>query len=121
MATPRTIYLRASSYGSITQGLRMFAGEDLLLNVQMTPPVDITGWAISMGVYSQYSGGTSLGTISAAMIVDGPRGIFTFSIPGSLTASATVGRWVFDARRTDSGSKMTVMDGWIDLRAALQP
>jgi hypothetical protein len=48
--------------------------------------------------------------------VDGPRGQFRVSIASADTASLTAGRYVWDCRRTDSGSKATLADGYLDLR-----
>lgn len=99
---------------SITSHLTFFRGEDILLEFQMTPPSDITGWTISFKLADSL-GGTVQFTKSAT-ITDGPRGKFRVSIASADTASLTAGRYMWDARRTDSGSKATLADGWLDLR-----
>lgn len=116
MASPRTVILRASHMQSITQGFRMVIGEDTLLNFQMCPPVDISGWTINMKMVTQQGGGTSVGTISAATIVDGPRGLFTLSLPSALTSGLNAGRYVWDIRADNSGAFMTLADGFLELK-----
>lgn len=106
--------LEASSIMSITSNLSWFRGEDVTLDFQMTPPVDVTGWTISLKVANTL-GGTVQFTKSAS-ITDGPRGRFRVTIASADTSSLAVGRYVWDCRRTDTGSKATLADGFIDLR-----
>jgi hypothetical protein len=80
----------------------------------MTPIVDVTGWTISFKVAASL-GGTVQFTKSAT-IVDGPRGRFRVTIASADTSGLAVGRYVWDARRTDSGNKATLADGFLDLR-----
>ena len=99
---------------SITSHINFFRGEDITLNFQMTPVQDITGWGITWKMANQL-GGTILLT-KTATIVDGPRGQFSVSIASSDTSGLAVGRYVWDARRTDSGNKSTVADGYVTLK-----
>jgi hypothetical protein len=99
---------------SITSHLSFFRGEDITLDFQMTPPSDITGWAITLKV-ADALGGSVLVTKSAS-IVDGPRGRFRVTLASADTATLAVGRYVWDARRTDSGNRATLADGTLDLR-----
>ena len=78
------------------------------------PPVNVTGWAITFKC-ADTLGGTVQFTKTATM-VDGPRGWFRVSIASADTASLTAGRYVWDCRRTDSGSKATLADGYLELR-----
>jgi hypothetical protein len=105
--------LEASSV-SITSHLSFFRGEDITLDFQMTPPADITGWAITLKA-ADAIGGTVQFT-KTATILDGPRGRFRVTIANADTAALAVGRYVWDARRTDSGFKSTLADGTLDLR-----
>jgi hypothetical protein len=99
---------------SVSSNLTWFRGEDIVLDFEMTPALDITGWTISFKLADQL-GGTVQFTKSAA-IVDGPRGKFRITIASADTASLSAGRYVWDARRTDSGNKATLADGHLDLR-----
>lgn len=105
--------LEASSV-SITSHLSFFRGEDVTLDFQMTPPADITGWAITFKA-ADAIGGTVQVTKSAS-ILDGPRGRFRVALASADTAALAVGRYVWDARRTDAGFKSTLADGTLDLR-----
>lgn len=109
-----TFRLYARDAMSVTSHLSFFRGEDITLDFQMIPPVDITGWTLSFKVADSL-GGTVQFT-KTPTIVDGPRGIFRVTIASADTSSITVGRWVWDCRRTDSGSKATLADGTLELR-----
>jgi hypothetical protein len=99
---------------SITSNIVFFRGEDITLNFQMTPPVDVTGWTITLTVKDTLGGTTQFS--KSATIVDGPRGLWKVTIANGDTIALAVGRYVWDARRTDSGNKSTLADGYIDLR-----
>jgi hypothetical protein len=99
---------------SITSNLSFFRGEDITLDFQMTPPVDVTGWTISFKVATTLGGTVQFA--KSASIIDGPRGKFRVSIASADTSGLTVGRYVWDCRRTDSGNKATLADGYLDLR-----
>ena len=99
---------------SVTSNLTWFRGEDVTLDFQMTPGQDITGWTISFKL-ADTLGGTVQFTKSAT-IVDGPRGQFRVTVASADTASLGAGRYMWDCRRTDSGSKATLADGFLDLR-----
>jgi hypothetical protein len=99
---------------SITSHLTFFRGEDVTVDFQMAPPADVTGWTITFTL-ADTLGGTAQFSKTAS-ITDGPRGRFRVTIASADTASLTAGRYVWDARRTDSGSKATLADGWLDLR-----
>jgi hypothetical protein len=43
------------------------------------------------------------------------------AIPSSATSSVPPGRYVWDCRRTDSGSRTTLADGYLDLRQEVTP
>jgi hypothetical protein len=110
----QTRNLLAGARQSISQGLAFVRGEDLTLDFQLVPPADVTGWSVTLKVADRL-GGTVQFTKSAT-ITDGPRGKFRLTVAGGDTASLAVGRYVWDCRRTDSGSKATLADGTIDLR-----
>ena len=99
---------------SITSHLSFFRGEDMVLDFQMSPVADVTGWTISLKVADALGGTVQFA--KSATIVDGPRGRFRVNLASADTASLAVGRYVWDARRTDSGSKATLADGTLDLR-----
>jgi hypothetical protein len=99
---------------SVTSHLSFFRGEDVTLDFQLTPPIDITGWTISLKMADSL-GGTVQFTKSAT-ITSGPEGRFRVTIASADTSGLAVGRYVWDARRTDSGNKATLADGTLELR-----
>jgi hypothetical protein len=112
-AAQTTFNLRASGTMSITQNLRFFRGEDITLSFSMQPPQDITGWNLTLKIADTLGG--TVRVTKTATIDDAGRGTFHFTVASADTAGLTVGRYVWDVRRTDSGSKSTVADGYLDL------
>jgi hypothetical protein len=104
----------ASPIMSIPSNISFFRGEDVVLDFQLSPMEDISGWSITLKVADSL-GGTVVITKSAT-ITDGPRGKFRVTIASADTASLAAGRYTWDARRTDSGAKATLAHGEIDLR-----
>jgi hypothetical protein len=107
-------FLDASPRRACSGYFAMHRGEDVTLHFQLTPPADVTGWTLSLKAVPAL-GGTVQFTKSAT-IIDGPRGRFQFTLASADTASLAVGRYSYDVRRTDSGSKATLADGVLDLR-----
>ncbi len=113
-ARPLSQHLIEAADVSITSHLSFFRGEDLTLDFQMTPPSDVTGWTISLKIADSLGG--SVQVTKSASIIDGPRGRFRVTLASADTAALAVGRYVWDARRTDAGNKATLADGTLDLR-----
>jgi hypothetical protein len=107
-------FLSASPRRPVPGYFAMHRGEDVTLHFQMAPPADVTGWTISLKAVPALGG--SVQFTKSATIVDGPRGKFKFTLASADTSSLTVGRYSYDVRRTDSGSKATLADGVLDLR-----
>lgn len=110
----RKKYLTASDRRSVAELLVLHRGEDVDLEFQLSPPTDCTGWTVSLKVAPTLGG--SVSTTKSATLVDGPRGRFRVALASADTASLDVGRHVWDARRTDSGSETTLAEGTLDLR-----
>src|SRR4051794_10550819 len=106
--------LGASDRVSQSHGLVLHRGEDLTLDFQMTPPADVTGWTISLKVADKLAGTVQF--TKSASVVDGPRGKFRVTVAAADTSGLAVGRYVWDCRRTDSGNKTTLADGYVDLK-----
>jgi hypothetical protein len=107
--------LEAGAAMSITSNLSFFRGEDITLQFQMSPPnTDITGWTITFKIATNLGGTVQI--TKTATVLDGPRGVFQVSIANTDTATLTVGRYVWDCRRTDTGNRATLADGYLDLR-----
>jgi hypothetical protein len=112
----------ASSIMSITSNLTWFRGEDVTLQFALTPPyTDITGWTIQLTLKDTLGGTTQGGFPLTATVTDGARGKFQFTIASGLTSSLSVGRYVWDVRRTDLGQKATLADGYLDLKHEITP
>jgi hypothetical protein len=116
-----TAFIRGASIMSVTSSLSFFRGEDVTVDFQMTPPADITGWTISFTLKDTLGGTTQSGFPLSATIVNGPTGRFRVAIASALTTGLAVGRYVWDTRRTDSGNKTTLADGYLDLRQEVTP
>ncbi len=104
----------ASPIMSIPSNFSFFRGEDVVLDFQLSPQEDVSGWSITLKVADSL-GGTVVIT-KGATITDGPRGKFRVTIASADTASLTAGRYTWDVRRTDPGAKATLAHGEIDLR-----
>lgn len=110
---------KASDRMSISSTLTFFRGEDLTLDFQLTPPADVTGWAITFQLADQLGG--TVQVTKTATVTDGPRGRFRVSLASADTATLAPGRHVWDVRRTDNGSRATLADGFLDLRQEVTP
>ena len=110
----RKKYLFASARRSLVALVVLHRGEDVDLEFQMSPVVDCTGWTISLKIAPTLGG--SVSTTKSASVVDGPRGTFRVALANADTSSLAVGRHVWDVRRTDSGEKVTLAEGTLDLR-----
>lgn len=99
---------------SASSHLSFFRGDDVTVYFTMSPPQDITGWTLAFTCRDTLNG-TSQFTRTPT-ITDGPRGKFKVTIAKANTDGLTAGRYVWDVRRTDSGSYATVADGFIDLK-----
>lgn len=109
----RKVYLAASDRRGVIDHVALHRGEDVDLEFQLSPAVDCTGWTISLKIAPTLGGTVS--TTKSATIVDGPRGRFRVALAAADTSSLAVGRHVWDARRTDSGNKVTLAEGTLDL------
>src|SRR4051794_32454096 len=76
--------LTASGAMSITSNLSFFRGEDVPLDSQMPPPVDVTTWSITLKCADTLDGTVQF--TKTASIVDGPRGKFRVSIASADTS-----------------------------------
>jgi hypothetical protein len=103
---------------SITSNLTFFRGEDVTLNFTLQPPRDITGWTMTFTVRTTLGGTIQFTkTVGAGItIVDAGRGLFQVAVASADTAALTVGRYVWDVRREDAGSKTTLADGFLTLK-----
>jgi hypothetical protein len=103
---------------SITSNLTFFRGEDITLNFTLQPAQDITGWTMTFTVRDKLAGTIQFTKTvgSGITIVDAGRGLFKVAIASADTSSLAVGRYVWDVRREDSGSKTTLADGYLTLK-----
>lgn len=106
------------------QTIRIVRDTDFTLKCQMTPPRDMTGWAITFTLRDAI-GGTSNFTKtvgSGITITDGPRGIITITIADTDTSALTATKsladakgYVWDIWRTDAGSEVCLARGQLIL------
>ncbi len=112
-------FLIASGHRSGSAYLVLHRGEDVRLRMQLVPPLDVTGWTITLEAVPELGGAVQFS--KSASIVDGPRGRFDFTLASADTATLNPGRYSFDVRRTDSGHKTTLADGVFELRQEVTP
>lgn len=112
------------------QTLRIIRAQDLTIKCTMAPPRDMTGWAISWIVRDVLAGTAQITkTVGAGItITDGPRGIITIALAKSDTSGLTVttslaaGKgYVWEVKRTDSGSNLVLARGLLILELEVVP
>jgi hypothetical protein len=105
---------------SIETNFIFFRGEDVALNFAMIPPTDVTGWSMTFTVRNKLAGSTQFtkdnGGTGGLTIVDAKAGTFKVSIAKGDTSGLTPGGFVYDVKRTDSGSNAILANGTITLR-----
>jgi hypothetical protein len=103
---------------SITSEITFYRGEDVTINFTLQPAQDITGWTMTFTVRDKLGGTSQFAkSVGAGItITDAGRGQFKVAIASADTSGLAVGRYVWDVRREDSGSKATLADGFMTLR-----
>lgn len=87
----------------IVSPIEIWRGEDIELEFTMTPPVDITGWVISLTVAKAFN--TSNKTFQVtAIITSGPNGQYHFLLP-SATTNIQPDKYVYDVFRVSPGNR----------------
>jgi hypothetical protein len=99
---------------SISSNLNFFQGEDVLLNFNLSPPQDITGWTLT-GTVKDKLGGTVQFTFTPT-ITDAGKGLFQVAWSRAQTSALNPGDYVWDVRRTDAGNNSVLANGEITLR-----
>lgn len=95
-------------------------GDDIELTLTLSaadipPTVGIAGWTITLNMAASV-GGTVVVTATAS-IVSALQGTFKFTIPSASTLSLAARTYVWDARRTDAGSRDTLAFGTMAFRS----
>lgn len=102
------------------QTIRIIRAQDLSFRCQMTPPRELSGWAISFVVKDSLTGTTRISKSvgGGVTITDGPRGIITIALAKGDTSSLAVTTalasgfgYVWEIKRTDSGSNLVLARG----------
>jgi hypothetical protein len=95
------------------QTIRLIRAQDLTIVATMEKPRSISGWAITFQVRDSL-GGTSRITKTVGggiTITDGGKGVISISLAKADTSSLTVRSYVWDIKRTDSGSNVVLARG----------
>jgi hypothetical protein len=97
--------------------LRWFPGEDITLNFEVTPPQDISTWAMTFTVRSAPGGTTQFTkTVGGGItITDGGRGRYKVQINAADTSGLAVGDYEWSVKRTDTGFVTVLAHGSIVL------
>jgi hypothetical protein len=104
---------------SVQSNIAFFQGEDVVLTLTMTPPTDITGWALVSTVKDVLGGTTQFNPTCS--ITDAGRGVFTVTMGRAQTSGLIPGDFVWDVRRTDSGKNAVLAHGEITVKQPVTP
>ena len=88
----------------ISQTLKFWRGEDLILNFTMTPTVDITGWVISFTITKSQNNQSKV-LQQTATITSGPNGQFQVLLSSAQTDAIQPDKYFHDVWRTNPGSE----------------
>jgi hypothetical protein len=102
------------------QLIRIIRGQDLSLRFTMDRPRSVSGWSVSFTLKKKLAGTTVLSKTvgSGVTLTDAGRGVITVSLAKSDLSSATLTTaladgegYVWDLKRTDSGSNVVLARG----------
>jgi hypothetical protein len=110
---------------ALATDISWYRGEDILINVSMTPAMDITGWTIAFNVRQNYGDpGSPLITKSTSggqiALTNAPGGFFAVTINSADTSSLAPRGYVYDISRIDSGSESVLCVGNLFLRPGVR-
>ncbi len=106
------------------QTLRLIRAQDLTLRAGMSPPRDITGWAVTFTVKDALGGAAVLAkTVGGGLTLADPgRGILTVALAKADTSALLVSSalpagkgYVWDIKRTDPGHNIVLARGQLIL------
>lgn len=103
------------------QTLRLIRAQDLTIRCVMEKPRSISSWAVTFQVRDSL-GGTSRITKtvgSGIALTDTGKGILTITLDKADTSSLTVRSYVWDIKRTDSGSNVVLARGELILEETI--
>ena len=101
-----------------TQDIVLVRSDDYTLRFALAPPRSISGWSITFQVRDSL-GGTSrmVKTVGSGITVrDSGKGIFEVAIAKGDTSGLTPGSFVWDCKRTNSGSNTQLAQGGLLLK-----
>jgi hypothetical protein len=102
---------------SVRTNFTLIRGQDVILEVKMTPPKSISGYSITFQVKDSI-GGTSRITKtvgSGITVTNTGKGVIQISLAAANTSSLSIQSYVWDIRRTDSGYNRELAGGELNL------
>ena len=112
------------------QTLRLIRAQDLTIRAALSPPRDITGWAVTFTVKDGL-GGTAVLTKtvgSGITLTDPGQGVVTVALDKADTSALTVSSalpagkgYVWDVKRTDPGHNLVLARGQLILEQEITP
>lgn len=78
------------------------------------PAADITGWTLSFTVATEYNQAPPKSVTKAVAVTDGPNGRCTVTLTAA-ELNLTIGRYVYDLWRTDTGQERPLAVGIFDV------
>ena len=99
--------------------LRLEAGT---LNVELTPPTNISGWSLLFQAKKYFGGESGLinayaasgyNNVSGINVHNAGAGMFSVAIPAGATSGWNYGNYAFSAQRTDSGFQTVLSQGFM--------
>jgi len=102
--------------------IEFFAGEDIELEVTLSPAVNITTWTLTFTLKESLTAASALVTKtvgSGITITDGANGIFVVSLPAAST-NQTARKYVYDIWKTNSGGSAVLCNGQCNIKARVK-
>lgn len=91
-----------------------FRGEDVTLEVTMSPVVSISGWTLIFVMRREHRDNTAIitkTTGSGITITNAPGGVFEVALGSADTLNLEPRTYVFDIQRSNSGSRAVIVIG----------
>lgn len=104
--------------------------QDGTLTVDLTPPTNITNWALRFEMMNHFGGVSGIVTKSAASgfnnvsginVTNATGGIFNVNFQSTDTSGLEYGAYAYTIERMDSGSRTTLVEGYVNVGPTAGP
>ena len=99
------------------QTLRIIRAQDLTIRATMNQPRDVTGWSVSFTMRDSLGGTAHITKTvgSGITIADAGKGVLDIALAKADTSSLAIQSYVWDVKRTDTGSNVVLARGQLIL------